>query len=135
MTGPSGSPQASSLQDVPAGQWVALVLPPAAWCAHELASVYVGSALCHEGRAAAARAVLVAIAAGALVVAACGVVLGASHWKSLTHPSHPVDTEGRSRAHMLGLASLAIGLLFMVALLWAALPSIALGDVCGGARE
>jgi hypothetical protein len=129
-TPPKVIPSPARTSSFTAGQWFALAAPPLVWSAHELSSMYLTFDRCAFGRPDAARSGLLVVTAIALSVDMAALTAGYWQLKALLAGRSWLELEGRSRGEMLALASVFLGLVFTVAIFWAALPAVLLRDVC-----
>lgn len=114
--------------------WFALAVPAVAWSVQEIASAVVAHAACAEHAAGVGRAVLVGISVVALGLSLAAVAVGYGRFRALGADGAEMQTDRREREQMMALASVLVGVVLTVGVVWTALPTVLVSSVCGSKR-
>jgi hypothetical protein len=111
--------------------WLALLAPAIAWSAQELACFYITAIGCDHGRPGLTRALLVGTSALALSTTLTCSIAGYRSFRRIARDAHLVRDEGQEYREMVALLSASLGILLTLAVIWGALPSLLVSNMCG----
>ncbi len=112
----------------------ALIAPPAAWALHELVCTVVSVVVCEAGNVGAARATVIVVSLVALGFTIAGGVLGWASWRRFAPEDSIASAEAKGAREMLAFVGLLLGIVFTLAVVWAGLSALVVGDICGAKR-
>ncbi len=111
--------------------WLLLGAPVVAWSAQELVSFYVTASRCTQGQATVPRAALLDVSLLALVTTVAASIASVRRFQRLTKRS-VTQIEGREPDELLALASVVLGVVLTLGVIWGALPAVLVSHVCEG---
>jgi hypothetical protein len=121
-------------EPVPPGRlWYGVFAAPAAWIAQGAFGWLAGSRICTSMTVGAVRTTVALLSIGMLVIAISGLVVAHGNWKRSSDAPHPTAVSGWDRVEFMSAAGVLLGVMFIIAIVWAGLGS-ALLDRCGGMR-
>lgn len=133
--------QPASTNHIPPGRlWFGTCAGAAAWAVHGFSSFLISTQACKDGTGSwgplsstGVRLLLGGVTVVLLAVAAAGLLTSYRNWRLLSQRRELMRAEGLGREDFMSLIGVFVGVVFLLAIVWAGIPPI-LVDVCINAR-
>ena len=113
--------------------WAGILLAPLAWSVTELTGYYLSSRECAAGASGRAGITQDLLAIGLGVIAVVGLVIAIANWQRVRETSAIDGPPTESRAHFMALVGVVASTLFVVGIVFFALPPFLI-NVCAEVR-